>query len=389
MRWVVPADLEDAVRAATRAVVGDGPLATSALTAAIVDRSRRYTSERERLSADRGRDLAARAMFFTIADAMKIAIPLGELFHRGALPARRPLRVLDLGAGCGAMSLGAVAALIELGALGREANDAVNSATSDALDILAIDRDGPALQIARAAVRDFAQRRGVAVSIATRDEDIGRARLPAADLVIAGTLLNELEPAARLELAQRALAAIPDDGAVIFIEPALRDTSRALHELRDQLLATQRAHVFAPCTRTLTPCPALADPSDWCHEDRALALPPRTAELARLTHLRDGGMKLAYLVLRREPLALVNASMPAWRMVSAPMPAKGKREIIGCSDAGRLPMRLLRKHRTSSNQAFEDAERGDALITDAAPGADRVEITDETTVAHRVPAAPR
>ena len=94
MTWIVPTDLEDAVYAATRDIVGDAPLATAALTRAIVDRSKRYTSERDRLSApnDKTADLAARAAFFTIADAMKIAIPLGELANRGLLPARRPLR---------------------------------------------------------------------------------------------------------------------------------------------------------------------------------------------------------------------------------------------------------------------------------------------------------
>src|SRR3954451_9847790 len=125
MAWVVPAELEDAVHAAARAALGDAPLATAALTNAIVDRSRRYTSERDRPAADRTGDLAARAMFFTVADAMKIAVPLGELVHRNAMPAARPLRVVDLGAGCGAMSLGAIATL----------------PTELALDILAIDRD--------------------------------------------------------------------------------------------------------------------------------------------------------------------------------------------------------------------------------------------------------
>ena len=51
--------------------------------------------------------------------------------------------------------------------------------------------------------------------------------------------------------------------------------------------------MFAPCTRTLAPCPMLANPDDWCHEDREVALPPRTAELARLTHLRDSGLKFS------------------------------------------------------------------------------------------------
>jgi hypothetical protein len=373
--WVVPDDLEDAVRAATVAQLGEAPLATRALTQAIVDRSRRYTSERDQLSADRGGDLAARAMFFTIADAMKIAIPLGELGHRGALPAARPLRVVDVGAGCGAMSLGALAVLDELG-------------VDAALDIAAIDSDPRALAIARRAVLDLAGRRGRAVTITTRDDDVTRAKLPAADLVVLGSVINELPAPAGLDLVQRALAALADDGAVIIVEPALRDTSRRLHELRDAVIASGRGHVFAPCTRTEAPCPALADPDDWCHEDRALALPRRTAELARITHLRDSGMKLAYLVLRRQPLGLVPEGAAAWRVVSAPMPAKGKLELIGCSAAGRIPLRLLRRHRTADNRAIDDAARGDVVITSAAPDDKRVEITDATPVTRITPAKP-
>jgi len=377
MVWIVPDELEDVVHAATRAALGEAPLATAALIKAIIDRSRRYTSERDRPAADPIGDLAARAMFFTIADAMKIAIPLGELAHRGALPAARPLRIIDLGAGCGAMSLGAIVALTEVPQGG--------AGDPPQLDILAIDRDGPALAIARTALRELAARRRITATITTRDDDVHRARLPAADLVVIGTLLNELAPGARIELTLRALAAIGDDGAVIIIEPALRDTTRALHELRDTILRGGRGHVFAPCTRTLAPCPALADPRDWCHEDRALRLPPRTAELARLTHLRDSGMKFSYLVLRRQPLALVPAAS-AWRVVSAPMPAKGKLEVIGCCDAGRLPLRLLRRHRTAGNRGFDAAERGDVLVTDAAPDNDRIEITAETRVERITPA---
>ena len=375
MGWIVPAELEEVVHAATRAALGDAPLATAALTRAIVDRSKRYTSERDRPAADRTADLAARAMFFTIADAMKIAIPLGELVHRGALPAARPLRIVDLGAGCGAMSLGAIAAL--------------SPATADLrLDITAIDRDPGALAIARDAIRQLATRRGVPTALATRDDDVTRAALPPADLVVAGTVLNELPAAARLDLVHRALAAIGDDGAVILVEPALRDTSRALHELRDTVIAAGRGHVFAPCTRRTAPCPALADPADWCHEDRALQLPRRTAELARITHLRDSGMKFAYLVLRRQPLSLVD-DPAAWRVVSAPMPAKGKLELVGCSAAGRLPLRLLRRHRAPHNRGFDDADRGDVLAISAPPGEARLEITGETTVVHIEPALPR
>jgi precorrin-6B methylase 2 len=373
----VPIELEAAIRDALRAVLGDAVLATGALTKAIVDRSQRYTSDRDRLSAPRDPDgdLAARAAFFTIADAMKIALPILELARRHALPGveSRPLRVLDVGAGCGAMTLGLIATL--------------NMLALDAkLEVTAIDRDGRALDIAKRAITAFAAKRSRAVTITTRSTDATRGELPAADLVVMGTVLNELPPEAALALVERAFAAVSPDGALIAIEPALRETSRGLHTIRDLMIARQ-AHVFAPCTRRCVPCTALVDPSDWCHEDRALDLPPQTRELARLTHLRDSGMKFSYLVLRKQPLDLVEAGSTAWRAVSAPFVEKGKRELIGCGERGRVPLRLLKRHRSVDNRDFERADRGDVIVTPDEPDEKRLELTGPLEVVRAEPSS--
>ncbi len=365
---IVPVALEDAVRDATRVALGEAVLGASSLRAAVEDRSRRYTSERDRLAApkDKQADLAARAAFFTIADAMKVVVPLTELARTGALPAARPLRILDLGAGCGAMTLGLVAWLAK---------------QSIAAHVVAIDRDAPALGIAGRAVASFAASLGVEVQLETRSGDVRGKLAGAFDLVLMGTVLNELTTAEALAVVEQAMQTISPDGAVIAIEPALRTTTRALHEIRDAAIA-KGIHVVAPCTRRTAPCPALADPDDWCHEDRPLTLPPRTAELARITGLRDGGMKFAYLVLRKEPRDLVEAGDTAWRIVSAARIAKGKHEIMGCSAAGRIPLRLLTRHRTSTTKVFERADRGDVVILDGATqDPERVEITKDVRVA--------
>jgi hypothetical protein len=80
------------------------------------------------------------------------------------------------------------------------------------------------------------------------------------------------------------------------------------------------------------------------------------------------------------------------------MPAKGKLEVIGCSAAGRVPLRLLRRHRTAENRSIEAARRGDVVVLEAGPGGaaqdtapdglDRIEITGETTVRRIAPAEP-
>jgi ribosomal protein RSM22 (predicted rRNA methylase) len=355
--WEVPRELEDAVRAAVREQLGAEALATGPLVRAIVERSRRYTSERERLSAAPTGDLAARAAFFTIADAMKVALPLGELAARDALPARRPLRVVDVGAGCGTMTLGLVVCV------------------DGALEVPAIERDAAALRLAARSIAVFG---GARVKLQTVTGDVSSA-LPPADLVLLGSVLNELPAEQALRVVERGLAALAGDGALIVIEPALRDTSRALHAIRDQVIA-RGGHVFAPCTRRTAPCPMLASPDDWCHEDRPLKLPPATAELARLTHLRDDGMKLSYLTLRKAPLDLA-ADPGAWRVVAAPHAQKGKLELLGCGASGHRTLRLLKRHRAPGNRELERADRGDVLIlTGAADDGTRLELSTTTTV---------
>lgn len=373
MPWSCPREVEVALWAAAGERIPPHRLEAAALESAVIGRSRLYTSERAELATplDDPSDLAARALFFTIADAPKATFALAELAGRGLLPASSPLRLLDLGAGAGAMTFGVWAYL-------RGAGD------ERRLEVTAVDRDREALAIMQEAAATL-DPDGLAVT--TRVADFGaREALDARDtfdLAIAGTTLNELPPAARRGVADLALSSITPEGAVILIEPALREQARALHELRDQLLADRAAFVFAPCTRTGTPCPALADPDDWCHEDRPAALPSRAAAIARATGLRQHGIKLAYLTLRHASADQVPPPEPPLvplRVVSHPRRTKGVRETFLCGDAGRHRVRLLKRHRSPANRAFEDADRGDVLVM---PASTDISATDPI-VRHRV-----
>ena len=371
----VAVEVEEALWAAAARRLPAALVRPARLAEAIMERSRRYTSEREHLGERlegeaAAADLAARALFFAVTDAAKIELPLAELAARDLLPASRPLRVLDLGAGAGAMTLGLAWFLARAG-------------SPLDLAVRAIDRDAGALAILREAAGELARSIGGTLAVDTRAEDVRTSELASADLVVAGGLLNELDEPDRAPLLERALAALSPGGALIAIEPALRETSRALHRLRDDLLARGAAHVFAPCTRAGS-CPALADERDWCHEHRPLALAPRTSQLAVATGLRDTGVKFSYLVLRRDPAPLV-APPPgrvALRVVSEPEKAKGRRELVACGVAGWSRLRLLKRHRTDANRPFERARRGDVLLvadtTDLAPdtAVDRISPVD-------------
>ncbi|HTE51800.1 MAG TPA: small ribosomal subunit Rsm22 family protein [Kofleriaceae bacterium] len=372
--------VEDALWRAAEATLPAPARSGATLTQAVIERSRRYTSDRDLLDEDldggaAAADLAARALFFAVADAAKVAVPLAELAGRGLLPARDPLRVLDLGAGAGAMTLGAAA---YLAASGRPAR----------LAVVAVDRDRPALALFERAARDLAGALDGRIDLELRGELLRDAALERGgyDLVVVGSVLNELDERGRTGLVERALTALADGGALVVIEPALRETSRDLHRLRDHVLAHQLAHVFAPCIRAVAPCPALARERDWCHEDRPLSLPPRANRIAQVTGLRDGGMKFAYLVLRAaaDPLVEVAGRRAALRIVSDSKRLKGRRECTGCGEDGWVRLRLLSRHRDDHNRAFERARRGDVVVLDRTASAGELRDLDADEEVDRV-----
>jgi ribosomal protein RSM22 (predicted rRNA methylase) len=366
--WSFPAEWEELIWEAARAELPGSALELRTLLPAIVERTRRYTDERAALhrplgARDAARDLAARALFFSVADAAKLHVPLAELAGRGLLPARA-LHLLDVGAGCGAMTLGALSSGVPVEA------------------VVALDRDPAALAILRRVVS--------ALPAPPRVETVAAdvAGLPDArfDLVVAGTVLNELPPARRVPLVRDLLARLRPDGALVLVEPALRATARALHELRDALIAEGAATVFAPCTRR-GPCPALLDARDWCHEDRPFRPPPRLADLARRTGLRTHGLKFAYLTLRLAGEPLVATGRRALRVVSGALDGKGTVDRIVCGDDGRARMRVLRRDREAAG-VLGGADRGDVLVVDERGVTSRIRPASSRPPAASSPPAP-
>jgi hypothetical protein len=383
--WQLTEGLQEIVwSAATGAVSAIAPIAIDAasLHEAIVDRSNRYTSEREHLSSppNPNQDLAARALFFTVVDAPKVQIPLEQWAQSSGSQfiADDPFRVTDIGAGCGAMSLG----LLDFWAK--------KSATRP-LHLHLYEKDAAALRIAVATLTQAATFLGIECAITPSASDVTDGKFAACDMVLAGTVFNELAPPDRLPLAGKLIAATAEyAGHVVIVEPALRSTSRDLHGLRDLLVATGECEILAPCTHQRPACPALQNENDWCHEDRLTKLPSRIHELARVTGLRDGGLKFSYLLIAsRSPLvadkepSLVKLTT---RAMSGSRAMKGQLQLPVCGPNGWQTLRLLRRHRNESNRSLSDAERGDIVRVgfdgDTSPigGSERVDIVETTRV---------
>ena len=334
--------------------------------------------------------LEARLAFSFARDVPKGAGAVRELVRTGALvvPADRPLRIVDLGAGLGAMTWGIGRALA--------ASTRAPDAAPVRIEALLVDEDAEALAAAAALAEEGAKllesdgQGAPRLTLRLRKERITQGmKLPEADLVVLGHVLSELDvamdPSARVTRHAALLAdllgrVVAPDGALIIVEPALRERTRHLHAVRD-LLVRDGITVFAPCLHALG-CPMLATEGEWCHEDLPVDLPSWVAPLARAAGLRWQRITFSYLVLRRDGRRLFDAaSVPAavgsadpsaarvhLRVVSELMRSKGKAEIFACTAEGaRVRMRRLDRDAVADGQgakattAWESLGRGDVV----------------------------
>jgi len=199
------------------------------------------------------------------------------------------------------------------------------------------------------------------------------------DLIVAAHLLGELylgEAAAERihALARRVLVwcrgFLDDGGLVVLLEPALRETSRALIAVRDRLIVSGLS-VVAPCFWT-GPCPALSRERDWCHDAAKVASAPR--------------VDFSYLALRAEAVAAPGPAVV--RVVSDRLVEKGRLKLFACGSSGRHAFVRLDRATSAANGDFGDLERGEvATIAGTRFASDGLRVIEETVVARGKPPA--
>jgi len=321
--------------------------------------SRLFTRERDALGSDYFADPALRRaylLYFLPVNLAKVASLLQEMPE---LP-QRHLRILDVGSGPGVGALAVLGHLTQHGVAAHEGSE-----------VIAVDRSRRALQEAEALWEQVSvTRRGwPSLRFHTMTLDLERpgAHVPwkagAFDLVILANSLNELfrsatDPIARrVTLLESLLDALTSDGTCMIIEPALRETTRDLHHMRDRLVAARRATVYSPCLHE-QPCPALARPDDWCHEERPWSPPPMLQAIDREVGFIKDALKFSYLMLRKDGLKVAERGPDVYRVVSEVMVMKGDRRAWLCNETGRPLVGRLDKARSEANVALDRWHRG-------------------------------
>jgi hypothetical protein len=372
----------DCILAVEQALAGDPSATPDAALAKAVERlSDLYTVDRGRLAREQAdaAHLAAKREYFLASDAPKVALALDECAARSdafaRLAALERVRVVDLGAGVGATSVGFLAWL-------AGARAARGVARPVRVELHAIELGAAAARAYEEAARIAARAIGVEVAATVEARDFERATLPESDLVLCQTALNELliderHAAAAVDLVERWSRTAP----LLVIEPALRTTTRALMALRDELLARGGLRVVAPCPHQ-GPCPMLAKPADWCHEARRIEPTPRVAAIDRIVGRRDGRALFAFLATEPAGAARTPASEASptrLRILTEPLGSRGKTERVLCGSDGALHLvRLLDREVRDGNRAFLDLERGETVSIEPPP--ERARISPDALV---------
>jgi ribosomal protein RSM22 (predicted rRNA methylase) len=343
------------------------PLSMSRLSEAIRELSQLFTRGRGALPSgymDEVRFAAAYLSYFLPVNASKVQVLLDELPLEADLSAKTDGRcsVLDVGSGPGTASLAVLDWVVQ------------KVCTDANLHVVSVDRSETALRNAVRLWEGYCREAGVTrATLRTCASNLEKTLKGSVlntieqgepyDLIILANCLNELfgdsvdAVSRRAELVGELLPLLQPHGSFMIIEPALRQISRELHQVRDHLLQSKICTVYSPCLHEQA-CPALIHPDDWCHEERTWEPPMAIKQIDDEVGFIKDALKFSYLMLRTDGLTITPRSPNTFRVVSELRELKGDTRAWLCNELGRSEVGKLERAKSATNAPWEDCQRG-------------------------------
>lgn len=320
--------------------------------------------------------MAAYTAYFFPSNVLKVKKPLEELIrHPGTeIGKGGKIAMLDLGCGPGTASSGCLSFLFE---------KVIPARDELSVRIKMIDRVPENLIEANSMVREIWARyagrfsKGSSFSLDVSVEKMDLVQLKAGsfgrekfDVIIMSNSLGELDGFGNkiekwcefLEMIGR--FALKEKGSILVIEPALRESSRDLLGLRDEIIERRSMNVYSPCI-TKGRCGALANPKDWCHEGYAWEPPEIVEDIDEITGFSKSHLKYSYLLLRKDGLSVRQTCADRrgeyFRVVSDLRVMKGEKRVFLCGERGRIQTGRLDREKSDSNGCFDRLKRGDIV----------------------------
>jgi len=114
----------------------------------------------------------------------------------------------------------------------------------------------------------------------------------------------------------------------------------------------------------------LNHPKDWCHTEVHWERPGFIRELDDLVGNIHKSLKFSYLVVSKTKKRLsdtfqLQSNAKTYRVVSELMKEKGRSKVFLCNDDGRRLFVRQKKHKSDTNNAFDDLKRYDLISIDS------------------------
>ena len=323
--------------------------------------------------------MAAYLAYFLPSNLLKINKPLLELTNhsQGNLlsPSGKKMSILDLGCGPGTASLGVINFLANGQVFEKEIELSITAADNTQQNI---DEANIMMRRLWEAYSDNLSARNI-TSLTTKClkldmRDSGRQlENEKYDLVILSnsigeTLQNETAGSEGAKMIDSLIINhLKKDGSLLVIEPALRESSRRLLKVRDEILKGENINLYSPCI-TQAECEALINKKDWCHEGYVWEKSSLIKEIDSRTGFNKSLLKYSYIILREDGKkfedGLLEEGVEYFRVVSDLLVMKGEKKIFLCGKRGRIQVGRLDRHRSESNEGFDEMKRGDVVEID-------------------------
>lgn len=182
------------------------------------------------------------------------------------------------------------------------------------------------------------------------------------DVVILANSLAEMFPDTIIPIRfiHRLFRNVNDAGIIIIIEPATKQLSRRLINLRNEITADKKIHVLLPCLHD-SECPLhdIRKHREWCHQSITWQPPELMSIINQGLHREINVLKFSYLVLAQKNSLITPDDQ--YRVISNLLREKGKQRCFICTRTGRVELVRLNRDSTECNRTFEQIRKGDVI----------------------------
>lgn len=285
--------------------------------------------------------------FFSPLSFVKTWSVFEEIFDLYPDFANKEIRMIDIGAGQGAGTLGVV--------------EVINRrAGKDPVEIVCVDRRIPRFNLLEGL--------NIVHKYLKFDiEDVRIRRTKGFNLAVIVNSLTEaygFEPDNPFRMLMLIVDQIlEDDGIVVIIEPAMKDSARVLMNIRDRISKERKdLNIISPCIE-ISECPMLKVKSrkEWCHFGVHWQIPEYmrilNRELGREIHFA----KFSYLVISKQQILLPEWYLKNKRVVSNLLKEKGKVRFYTCCKEKYLEFERLDRDASEKNKDVDSLNKGDVV----------------------------